>query len=162
MGTQERDGRAERRARALPRALGCVGCSAVALFGFVIALFLLDMVLDCLLFGADPSDIRFKPALYVGRTCRGLQIKTTAWADPSVTVTNRRDGPIRDLRVTAKYFGYDGRLVTGWEHESLASGESVTFQPPVDVTKLDLGMICVLVKCDQGVAVERSWFSYWY
>jgi len=144
------------------RMLGCAGLSAVALFYLAAMLLALSTALDCWLFHADPSDIRFNPMLYIGRRCRGVEIKAEPWGDPSVTVTNGRDEPIRDLKVTAKYFGYRGRLVTEWEHRSLASGGSVTFDPPVDVFELDLGMIYVLLKCDRGVAVEQAWYSYWY
>jgi hypothetical protein len=49
--------------------------------------------------------------------------------------------------------------LAGVLHAGFASGESVTFDPPVDVDGLDLGMIYVLVTCNRGVAFEQAWYS---
>jgi len=141
--------------------LRIAGCGCLIIGFCVLLLFALEILGGRFLFKEDLSDIRFSPLCYVGRTCRGLEIKTEPWGNPDVIVTNNRKDAIRKLRVTTKYFGRDGRIVVEWTHDVLESGQSVTFECPPEARRLDLGMIYVRVRCDRGVAIEHKYWSYW-
>jgi hypothetical protein len=152
------------RGQARGRAAQTVGCLFAGL-----GLLWLGGILLAWLFGVwidreDWSDIRFNPLVYLGRTCRALQIEGQPYDGAVVTITNNRGDTVHDLRITMKYYLGNGprhRPVVEHYHAALASGERVSFDPPDRNDMAMVGMIQVHVECDEGYATHKGWFSFW-
>ena len=114
----------------------------------------------------DFSDLRFYALAYPGQACEDLRVESSA-SHGVVTVENVGDRPLTDLRITLKFFSFAGRPVIERRIARLDSGATLTYtdrDPDLGLDEQvvrDLGMLYVRVRCDQGVAVARGWWSYW-
>ena len=112
------------------------------------------------------SDVQYHEYVYVGRRCRTLKVEASA-SRGTVELTNTGDTPLTNLDLKFKFFSHGSRVVREKHLDVLAPGQVVLVKDTDDDFGLDcsvimdLGMLYVRVRCDQGYAMSRGRHSYW-
>jgi hypothetical protein len=114
----------------------------------------------------DFWDLQYYEYPYLGRLCSDLKVESSA-SRGTVKITNTGSRPLRNLEVRLKFFAHVGRTVLERKIEALEPGASVEYKDTDPELGLDpdivpdLGMLYVRVRCDEGYAVDRGYWSYW-
>lgn len=130
------------------------------------ACFAFERVVSMVLDHEDFGDVRFHAYVYPGQICEDLRVESSA-ARGVVTIENVGERPLTDLRITLKFFSAVGRPVIERRVARLDPGATLVYTDQDPDLSLDqavvsqLGMLYVRVRCDQGVALARGWWSYW-
>jgi hypothetical protein len=130
------------------------------------ACFTFERAVNMLLDREDFSDVRFHAYAYPGQACENLRVESSA-SRGLVTIKNVGERPLTDLRITLKFFSNTARPVFERHVPLLEPGVTLTYSerdPDLGLDErvtTDLGMLYARVRCDQGVALARGWWSYW-